>query len=98
MNLANVEKSGLGALLNYRVKDFKAETDYQKAMKDMTAHYLYHAKKEWFALLGQSGSGKTMLCSAICNQLLKTGHVVKYLIWGEFMNVLRHIEIRRTTK
>lgn len=91
-NLANVEKSGLGALLNYRVKDFKAETDYQKAMKDMTAHYLYHAKKEWFALLGQSGSGKTMLCSAICNQLLKTGHVVKYLIWGEFMNVLRHMK------
>lgn len=91
-NLANVEKSGLGALLNYRVKDFKAETDYQKAMKDMTAHYLYHAKKEWFALLGQSGSGKTMLCSAICNQLLKTGHVVKYLIWGEFMTALRHMK------
>lgn len=90
--LANVEKSGLGELLKYRVKHFKVETEYQKEMKDMTAHYLYHAKKEWFVFLGQSGSGKTMLCSAICNQLLKTGHVVKYLIWGEFMNVLRHMK------
>ncbi len=75
-----MEKSGLGALLNYRVKDFKAETDYQKAMKDMTAHYLYHAKKECFALLGQSGSGKTMLCSAICNQLIIQSLIIQVII------------------
>ena len=33
-----------------------------------------------------------MLCSAICNQRLKEGKVVKYMIWNEFMSALKNMK------
>lgn len=90
--LSNIENSGLGELLNYRVNDFEATSDYQKDMKAKAVNYIRNATNEWFLALGQPGCGKTMLCSAICNQRLKEGKVVKYMIWNEFMNVLKNMK------
>lgn len=91
--LINVEKSGLGDLLNYRVKDFEANDDFQKDMKFKAVDYIRNATNEWFLALGQPGCGKTMLCSAICNQRLKEGKVVKYIIWNEFMSVIKSMSL-----
>ena len=90
--LSNIEKSGLGELLNYRVNDFEATTDYQKDMKSKAVNYIRNATNEWFLALGQPGCGKTMLCSAICNQRLKEGKAVKYMIWNEFMSALKNMK------
>lgn len=90
--LSNTSKSGLGELLNYRVKDFVATDEFQKEMKSKAADYIRHATNEWFLALGQSGCGKTMLCSAICNQRLREGKVVKYLIWSEFISIIKTIK------
>lgn len=90
--MLNIEKSGLGELLNYRVKDFEVTNEFQRAMKETSVTYIRNAKKEWFLALGQPGCGKTMLCSAICNQRLKEGKVVKYIIWSEFMTTLKHMK------
>ena len=91
-NLVNVEKSGLGELLDYRVNDFIATDEFQKEMKSKAVDYIRHATKEWFLALGQSGCGKTMLCSAICNQRLREGKVVKYIIWSEFVSIIKTIK------
>ncbi len=90
--LSNTAKSGLGELLNYRVKDFVANDEFQKEMKSKAADYIRHARNEWFLALGQSGCGKTMLCSAICNQRLREGKVVRYLIWSEFISIIKTIK------
>lgn len=90
--LFNTEKSGLGDLLNYRVSDFEVTEPFQRHMKDATSHYLLYGQKRWFLALGQPGCGKTMLCSAICNQRLNKGHVVKYLIWKEFVSKMHHMK------
>lgn len=90
--LSNTSKSGLGELLNYRVKDFVATDEFQKEMKSKAVDYIRQATYEWFLALGQSGCGKTMLCSAICNQRLREGKVVKYLIWSEFISIIKTIK------
>ena len=90
--LSNIDKSGLGELLNYRVNDFEATSEYQKDMKSKAINYIRNATNEWFLALGQPGCGKTMLCSAICNQRLKEGKVVKYIIWNEFMSTLKNMK------
>lgn len=90
--LSNTSKSGLGELLNYRVNDFVATDEFQKDMKSKAVDYIRNATHEWFLALGQSGCGKTMLCSAICNQRLREGRVVKYIIWSEFMTVIKAIK------
>lgn len=90
--LSNTSKSGLGELLNYRVNDFIATDDFQKEMKLKAIDYIRHATQEWFLALGQSGCGKTMLCSAICNQRLREGKVVKYIIWSEFISIIKTIK------
>lgn len=92
-NLLNIEKSGLGELLNYRVKDFEATNEFQMVMKSKAVDYIRNATNEWFLALGQPGCGKTMLCSAICNQRLKEGKVVKYIIWNEFISVVKNLKV-----
>lgn len=37
----------------------------------------------WFALCGQSGCGKTHLCTAICRELLLAGKNVRYMLWRD---------------
>ena len=90
-SLSNVNNSGLGELLNHRVKDFIVENEFQDIMKTTTVNYIRNAKDEWFLALGQPGCGKTMLCSAICNQRLKEGKSVKYLIWNEFTSKIKNM-------
>lgn len=87
-NTTNTDRSGLGELLKHTVNQFKVTQEFQKKMKEMTIHYITKGKKEWLMYLGQSGCGKTMLCSAICNQRLKEGYEVKYLLWNEFVDAL----------
>ncbi|MDE5977307.1 MAG: ATP-binding protein [Turicibacter sp.] len=87
-NTANTDRSGLGELLKHSVNNFKVTQEFQKKMKEMTICYITKGKKEWLMYLGQSGCGKTMLCSAICNQRLREGKEVKYLLWNEFVDAL----------
>lgn len=89
---ANVANSGLGELLAYRIKDFVVKEPFQEDMKTKAAHYVMNATHEWFLALGQPGCGKTMLCSAICNQRLKEGKAVRYIIWNEFMSTLKNMK------
>lgn len=98
-------KSGLGDLLDKRVKDFKTTESWQKELKDSAVNFIRN-KGNWFAVLGQSGSGKTHICAAICNHLLNEGKSVYYLNWlvegrklagarfdnGEYDSLMRRFE------
>jgi len=46
---------------------------------------------DWFVLLGQSGSGKTHLCTAICGELIKQEKKVCYLRWAVELKHLKSL-------
>lgn len=74
--------SGLEKLLSLKLKDYKAEDEWQKAIKQLSYKYLESDNDNWFCLLGQSGAGKTHICSAICNNLIRKCHEVRYIVWN----------------
>jgi DNA replication protein DnaC len=80
-SLARLERSGLGGLLDkYTFDRYISKYDFQKDLLTKAKNYL-NEKDKWFVVLGQSGSGKSMICAAICGELLKQGHEVRFMSW-----------------
>lgn len=89
----NMNNSGLGNLLetktfnNYEVKD-----KFQKVVKDTAIEYVEEylkGNKYSFAVLGQSGIGKTHIATAVAKRLLDNNIEVKYYIADEIIQTLQ---------
>jgi len=81
--MENIKASGLESFLQeYRFDNFDTKYSWQKQIMAYAKEYLQTPGQNWFALLGQSGAGKTHICTAICGELLHQGKKVKYLRWA----------------
>ena len=85
----NAKRSGLGKLLKHKLEDYIIRKPFQKVVKDAAEDYLKSESTDWFVLLGQSGAGKTHVCSAIANVLLSRGKEVSYISWQDFMSEVK---------
>lgn len=75
-----IQKSGLEEALKHNTfANFKAETEEQRRVKSLAERYVENGGENWLLLCGQSGSGKTHLCTAVVGELLKRGKAVLYL-------------------
>lgn len=83
-----LQRSGLKSLLDNNIKDFKVKYPHQKNMKQMAIEYVKSDSRDWFVMLGASGSGKTMLCSAVAKTLIKKGLKTRYVVWTSFTKEL----------
>lgn len=89
-SLRNLELSGLGELIRrYTFKTFETSEAWQSTVKKKAIQYTEDLSGAWFFAAGQSGSGKTHICTAICTKLIAGGHVVKYKIWRELFHELQ---------
>lgn len=75
-------ESGLGELLKKRIETFVAAEPWQNQVANVTKQYIASEKDNWFCMLGQSGCGKTHLCSAIANVFLHLGRQTVYMVWN----------------
>lgn len=82
-SLRRLEKSGLKSLIkDYTFARFNVHKPWQGLM--LNAARSYAEKPEgWFFVGGQSGSGKTHICTAICRELLLSGRAVIYMLWRD---------------
>lgn len=96
----NAEESGMKELLSHKLRFFDAVEPFQVEMKEKAKDYILNAQKskEWFLALGQSGCGKTHICSSICNERMthydedKKRYIqVKYMIWNDFVDKLKQM-------
>ena len=76
-----MEKSGLKNVIRELTFDSYTATEaWQKTLK--AGAMAYADKLEgWLLFCGQSGSGKTHLCTAVCRQRLLAGDEVRYMPW-----------------
>lgn len=82
-SILRMKKSGLKDIIkDYTFDKFDASEEWQKTIKSAAVDYAKHPEG-WFALCGQSGCGKTHLCTAICRELLLDGRRVKYMLWRD---------------
>lgn len=61
---------------------FKTAKPWQQGVKKAAQDYLRDAKRLSFFIAGQSGCGKTHLCTAICNEIIERGGgQLRYFQW-----------------
>ena len=77
-----IKESGLEATVNKKTFDtFIAKEEWQKNIKDCAYDFIKSTANNVFFIGGQSGCGKTHLCTAICNELMKRGYPTLYFMW-----------------
>ena len=80
-SLKRLESSGLGNLLDlYTFERYKTDFDWQKVVLKK-AHDFIDSRGIAFAILGQSGSGKSFICTAMSKELMLKGMDLKYMTW-----------------
>ena len=82
-SIMRMKRSGLKDIIkDYTFDKFEATEPWQKAIKEAAMEYAKNPEG-WFFLGGQSGAGKTHLCTAICREFLLAGKRVRYMLWRD---------------
>lgn len=83
-SLERLEKSGLKTMIEeLRFDNFLTTEKWQQNMLALAKDYVENGEKKWLFLGGMSGTGKTMLCTAVCGELLKREKAVRYMMWRD---------------
>ena len=82
--IMRLKKSGLKNIIkDYTFKNFVADTEWQKAIKEAAIRFVQDADHSWFFIGGTSGCGKSHICTAIAGYYLKHDKAVKYMLWRD---------------
>lgn len=87
--IRRMEKSGLKNLMrDYTFGKFEVSENWQKTVQNAAASYA-KSPQGWFFIGGQSGCGKTHICTAICRELILQGLDVVYMLWRDEITRLK---------
>lgn len=79
-----IKRSGLANLFEeYTFDKFTVKASWQKVIKDKALSFIENPFGHWFYIGGNSGSGKTMICTAMVSKLVEQGHDAYYFQWRE---------------
>lgn len=82
-SIMRMKRSGLKDIIkDYTFDKFEDSEPWQKAIKAAAMEYAKNPEG-WFFLGGQSGAGKTHLCTAVCREFLLSGKRVVYMLWRD---------------
>lgn len=82
-SIMRMKRSGLKDIIkDYTFDKFEATEPWQQTIKNAAKEYAKN-QEGWFYLGGQSGCGKTHLCTAICREFLLEGKRVIYMLWRD---------------
>lgn len=80
--ISALNRSGLAHVVHDCTFDkYIATEEWQKNVLNIAQKYLSEKESPWFYFGGQSGSGKTHICTAVAITLLKRRNEVKYMLW-----------------
>lgn len=86
--LQRIEDSGLKELLKSNTfESYQVSCQWQDVAKSMAWNYAKNPHG-WLYFGGQSGAGKTHICTAVCNILIQKGYEVRYVVWRELLHEL----------
>ena len=81
-NLLRAKRSGMGELLKKSLDNYIVTDEWQNKAVAKARNYMERATDHWYAMTGQSGSGKTHICAAIANHFIAQGKKVIYMPWN----------------
>ncbi len=81
-NRRRLRLSGLETLVDRCSFDsFETREPWQETVKQSALDYLGHYRRESFFVSGQSGCGKTHICTAVCGEIISRGGSLRYFQW-----------------
>ncbi len=89
-----LKQSGLEGSIK-KIADFETPEDWQKNIKERALSFikqdltLKEDKARCFYIGGQSGAGKTHICSAIAREFIKQGKATRYVMWVQMIERLK---------
>ena len=87
--IRQMQRSGLkNVIRDLTFSKFEATEPWQKTLKQAAIDYAANPAG-WFYIGGQSGIGKSHLCTAICREFLLAGREVKYMLWRDEVTRLK---------
>ena len=87
-----MEASGLREVIErYTFDAYQDKESWQTSIKRGAVDYA-NKVDGWLLFCGQSGSGKTHLCTAVCRHLLLAGEEVRYMPWRQDIRELKAME------
>lgn len=82
-SLRRMQRSGLKNIIrDYTFARYQTPEPWQQRIKEAAIAYAQNSDG-WFFIGGQSGSGKTHICTAICRELLLAEKEVLYMLWRD---------------
>lgn len=85
-NIQNAQSSELNNFWNdFTFAKFETKEKWQEQIKETAEEYCENIdkSKEWFFIGGQSGAGKTHICTAIAAEFIKKGKKLEYMLWRD---------------
>lgn len=87
--IRQMQRSGLkNVIRDLTFSKFEATEAWQQTLKQAAMDYAANPTG-WFYIGGQSGIGKSHLCTAICREFLLAGREVKYMLWRDEVTRLK---------
>ena len=88
-SIMRMKRSGLEDVIKkYAFEKFEATEPWQEAVKNQAMAFAKNPVG-WFFIGGQSGCGKSHICTAICRALLLDGNEVYYMKWRDDISKLK---------
>lgn len=79
-----LNRSGLkNVVRDYTFDRYTAEESWQKAIKSAAERFCRDESRNWFFIGGQSGAGKSHICTAIAVYYIRKGLDTKYMLWRD---------------
>ena len=90
-SIRRIRNSGMSDMVKRYTFDNYQEVDNYRSLIKKRAMEFVQDSGGWFYVCGQSGSGKTHICTAVCNELMKNGNEVYYMGWREESVLLKSL-------
>lgn len=82
--LRRLARSGLkDAVKKLTFDRYEATGAWQQAIKEAAQRFTKEGGESWFFIGGQSGAGKTHICTAVAVQMIRQGLEVRYMVWRD---------------
>ena len=82
-SIRRIKNSGMLDLLSrYTFDNYEYPDATRRAIVDKAEHYCCE-ETGWFYIQGKPGSGKTHICTAMCNVMIRVGRNVYYMAWRD---------------
>lgn len=90
--IRRLNRSGLQNIVkDYTFAKYEATEEWQKAIKSAAMKFCKDKDNNTFFIGGQSGAGKTHICTAIAVNYIKQGKEVRYMLWRDEIDRIKAV-------